>query len=170
MKQFVTLLIIMLPFVSKGQTRTLPDTNKIKISSTFWATPGSYYLDSIEIKTDKVYLDPNNIKEIKMFKGADSYIWSGSKGAVLITRKRKQPLCPLADIKIQLSSKVSSVYKYIINKKLIEDTLGVRIESTAIKKIEILRNSSNSVDHGFDNSTYILLTTKDSYKKNKRTK
>ncbi len=167
MKQLLTLLIIILPIVSNGQKFTLPDTNKIKISGTFWATPGSYYLDSIEIETDKVYLDPENIKEIKMFKGADSYIWSGSKGAVLITRKRKQPLCPLADIKIQSSNKVPLVYKYIINKKLIEDTLGVRIEPTAIKKIEILRNSSNKVDHGFDNSTYILLTTKDSYKKSR---
>jgi len=166
MRPFIAIFICLFPFISEGQIRILPDTSKIKISETFWATPGSCYLDSIEIKTDKIYLDPSNIKEIKTFKGADNAIFSGSKGAVLITRKNKRPLVTLADIKIQTSNKDTIPYKFIIDEILIEDTSGVRLEAAVIEKIDILRNASNKWDHGYDRTTSILITTKLKNKKN----
>ncbi|SIR50519.1 hypothetical protein SAMN05421545_3961 [Pontibacter lucknowensis] len=159
--------LLLLSCTSIAQTRVLPDTSKIKVSNTFWVKPGSYYLDSVEIDLKKVYLDPENILEVKSVKGTDSYLFSGSRSATLYTRKVKDPLISLADIKIENYPADSKRIRFLIDGKLIEDTTGIKLETTTIKRIEVLRHSKSKAAHGYENLTQILISTKIEDKKRK---
>ena len=151
---------LLLSSPSVGQTKTLPDTvTKIKVSPTFWAIPGKTYVDSIEIDISKTYLDPDNIKEIKTYKGQDATIFSEAGGAILITRKKKLPFISLFDIGSQKAKEDSLLPKiFIIDKKLITDTLNVRLETSVIKSIEILKDSNKGVIHDTPKKNYLIRT------------
>jgi len=159
MKQIILIVISTLPFISKGQIRILPDTSRIAISHNFLAKPGTYYLDSVEIDPTKVYLDPENIKDIKVLKGEDSKLFSGSQGVIVITRKTNRKLSTLGDIARKFPADSLKQFKFIIDDKIVTDTSKVRLEATVIKQIKVLRNTDGKVDHGFSQSVDILLTT-----------
>ena len=85
------------------------------------------------------------------------------------------PFIPKGQIKtlsdtsrIETSTKGSLPFKYIIDGNLIQDTSELmKLNPNDIEKIEILRNSNNKYDHGFEHSDYMLITTKHKDKKRK---
>jgi hypothetical protein len=160
MKKNILLIVSLITsFICKGQVRAFPDTSKIQIAKNLWAKPGAYYVDLAEVDIKKVYLDPENIEDIQVIKGEDAKFYSGDKGVTVLTRKTKTKLLTLGDIATQVSNDSLKSFKFIIDDMLIGDTTNVRLESTVIQNIEILRNTTNKVDHGFSRSVYILLTT-----------
>lgn len=154
------LIVFVCPLVCVGQGQ-LPDTSRIRIADNIWAKPGSYYLDLVEIDVKKVfqYLDFDNILYIKAIRGNDSAIFSGASRVFVITRKIKQPLIPLGYIAKGYTSDVPESFQFIIDDMLMADTAGVRIESSAIKKLEFLKYNGGHDAHGMNRTINVLITT-----------
>jgi len=150
-----------------GQTKTLPDTvTKIKVTSTFFAIPGKTYVDSVQMDMTKTYLDPDNIKHVRVFKGNDAKLFSGSKGATLITRKNKNPFIKLSDIRLDSIKSIDTTLLtiFVIDGILI-DTTSVWIEATTIKSIDILKSDINPELFYDTKKNVFILTTKKKYRK-----
>ena len=158
MKRLV--LIITLSFTHSlfGQEVQKTDPTKFKVSETFWAKENKVYVDSVEMELSKTYLDTNNIAEIIFFKDNPQSLHK-NRGATLITRKNKVDFVGLSDLLKSLKISDSTKVKFIVDGDLITDTSAVRFEPLAIVHIEILKNSSNQVDHGFDRYVNILVKT-----------
>ena len=116
----------------------------------------------------KTYLDPNNIKEVKSYKGDDANIFSGAKSALLITRKKQNTFLSLADITLSSKTSVdtSLMTTYVID-GILMDTASVRLEATAIKFIDIIKPSVNpELFHETRKNVFILTTKNKKRKKN----
>jgi hypothetical protein len=155
-------LNFLLLFSSPGFGQTLPDSlTKIKLTSTFSATPGKTYVDSIEMDMSKTYPDPDNIREIKSFKGKDAKLFSGAKAAILISRKKQEPFVSLSDIRLSAINSIDRTLPTIfVIDGILMDTIAVRLETTAIKTIDIIKPSVNPEMLNDTKKNVILITTK----------
>jgi hypothetical protein len=162
-------ILLLFSSASFGQTKTLPDTlTKIKVTPTFFALPGKTYVDSIEMDMTKTYLESNNIKEVKSYKGEDAKIFSGTNSAIFITRKKQNPFVSLADIALRSKTLLdtSLMTTYLID-GIPMDTALVRLEVTAIKSIEIIKTSIKpELFHETRKNVFILTTKNKKRKKN----
>jgi len=169
MTHLISSILLFLSLASFGQTKTLPDTlTKIKVTSTFFAIPGKTYVDSIEMDMSKTYIDPDNIKEMKSFKGEDAKIFSGAKGAILITRKKQNSFVSLTDIRLDSKTSVDTTLPtvYVIDGILV-DTASVKLEVAVIKSIDILKSPANpELFHDTKKNVFILTTKMKKRKKN----
>jgi hypothetical protein len=159
MKNILLIVLLSSPLVCTGQVHTLPDTRRIKIAESVWAKPGTCYLDLVEVDLSKIYLDTENVEDMRVIKGEDAKLWSGAKGVTVITRKKKKELLTLGHIADKFPADSLKSFRFIIDDKFVADTSGIRLEDTVIKNIRILGNAIGKVDHGFSQSVDILLTT-----------
>jgi predicted transcriptional regulator len=161
MTRLILSILLFLSSASFGQTKTFSDTlTKIKVTPTFFAIPGKIYVDSVEMNMSKTYLDPDNIKEVKSFKGDDAKIFSGAKRAILITRKKQDPFVSLSDIRLNSKTSVDTSLPtvYVIN-GIPVDTASVKIEVAAIKSLYIIKLSSYpELFHDIKKNIFILTT------------
>ncbi|MFN7494031.1 MAG: hypothetical protein ACK5RG_14020 [Cyclobacteriaceae bacterium] len=159
MKNIFLIVLLSSPLVCTGQVHTLPDTSRIKIADNVWAKPGTCYLDLVEVDLSKIYLDPENVKDMRVIKGEGAKLWSGAKGVTVITRKEKKELLTLGYIADKFPADSLKSFRFIIDDKFVADTSGVRLEEAVIKNMKVLRNATGKVDHGFSQSVDIFLTT-----------
>ena len=134
----------------------------IVISKTLTAYAGEVYLDSIRIDIAKTFLDPDNIKDIRSFKGPQAQIHSGTNGVTLITRKKNTRLKSLKEFIAKARSgtiKVVPKVNVVVNGNLLENLEGYFMEISAIKEICVLNNSKKNVDH-LKRTPTITITTK----------
>lgn len=158
MKYSPLLLFLLFNHCLFGQVGKTSDSTKIKVSETFWAKPDKVYIDSIEMDLNKTFLDPNNVEKAFTFiQNAQSLHYS--KSVALITRKKKVGFVSLADLLTNLSIKKSTNIRFVIDGKPIIDTTDIRFEPSVIKKINVFKNSSNRVDHGYSRDVEIVVTT-----------
>lgn len=162
------ILFLLITIASFGQTDSLSYARKrIKVSPTFFAVSGKTYVDSIEMNLSKTYLDPRNIKEVRYFKNEDAMLHSGSKGALLITRKKQTPFVSLSRI---ISNSKTAIDKslpteYIVD-GIVVDTAAVKIEVTAIKSITTLLTSNKpELIHRTQKNVVVLVTRMNKRKK-----
>lgn len=152
---FLYLLLFATTIVQAQEVSLANSSELIKISPTFWAKPDKVYLDSIEIDLAKTYLSARNIKSIKTFK--DNI--NRTKSAVIITRKNVQPLFSLNNlIREEPKEDRHLPVIFVINKTPIEDTSGVSIEVSAIKSIDILKDSDKTISNNPRKIVYIIHT------------
>ena len=140
------------------------DSIKIKISETFFAKPGAYYLDSVEIDFNKTYLDPGNIKEIYEFKAPNST----GPGAILITRYSPVKLGTFGEIHVKPDNSRRVIYKYSIDDVEIKDTSNFKMEATAFKKMDIIRTTPSNDRREPERFTIALITKARSETKKKK--
>lgn len=155
MSRNLLFIFILLPCLSWSQT---PDKNSlVKVSETFWAKQNATYLDRMEVEIEKTYLDIDNIKEIEFHKDKvlNNYTWYN--GPLLIIRKNKIPLVALNELLFGLSENYKHPFHFIINNKLISDTLGVKIELSAIKNIDIIKCENSFNDPHLCHGTGVIL-------------
>ena len=140
MTKFLLLIFLILSITVVGQTN--PDTSKIMKRYNFNSKP-AYFLDSVYIDISKTFLDPENIRTIKVTKGTLFDSASKTVGKVFIFSKNvNHNWTILADFKTQKSHADTSLPKvYIIDGNLISDTSNVRLETSAIKSIDILNTA-----------------------------
>ena len=148
---------------SAAQERDAVNAGKpIIISKTLTAYAGEVYLDSIKIDIAKTFLDPDNFKDVRSYKGDQAQIHSGTTGVILITRKKNTKLKSLKDfIAKARSGTIKDVPKVnvVVNGSLIENFEGYFIENSAIKEISVLNNAKKNTDHLHRTPT-IVITTK----------
>jgi hypothetical protein len=139
------------------------DSLDLKNIKTEKVTENEYLLDSIKIDLKKVWLDPDNIKEIYVIKNRDSSIFGETVGTICInSKKRNRKWICLSDIKsntidsINLKNRIQIVY--LIDDKFIQDTSNVRIENTCITNIEILKEDKVGVIRDPAKVTYLITT------------
>jgi hypothetical protein len=161
MHRLILSIFLLSTSASFGQTKKLPDTlTKIKVTPTFFAIAGKTYVDSVEMDMSKTYLDPDNIKEVKSFKSQDSKVFSGAKGAILITRQKQNPFVSLTDIRLNSKTSVDTSLPtaYVID-GILTDTASVKLEVAAIRSIEIINPSVNpELFHDTRKNVFILTT------------
>ncbi|MFP9099172.1 hypothetical protein ACLI09_08970 [Flavobacterium sp. RHBU_24] len=125
---------------------------------------GETYLDSVKIDVDKTYLNPKNIASVNKILGTDSQIYRSTNGITFITRKMKDNLISFAEVisSVRKSSKIYEAEKnnLVVNGVLIQNPEEYLIETTYIKKLEILKDEPKlKGDHLYRNPT-IRITTK----------
>lgn len=158
MKNLILIICIFFTHFLFGQDVKKTDTTKFKVTETFWVKENKVYVDSIEMELSKTYLDTNNIAEIIFFNDNPQSLHK-NRGATLITRKKKVDFIGLVDLLKSLKISDSTKVNFIVDGDLIIDRSSLRFEPLAIVQIEILKNSSSKVDHGFDSYINILVTT-----------
>jgi len=126
--------------------KSITDTaQEIKISEGLTAKEGEFYLDSIKVDMSKIYLDPDNIKNIRAFTGEKAKIYSHSGSVTLITRKNPVPLVLIQEMvdnyKRDTLKDVDVKVNVVIDGNLISEPLGAAIEASTILEISILRDS-----------------------------
>ena len=156
---FATLL---LPFLATAQTITPPKGEPIFISKTLTAYPGEVYLDSVIINRERIYLDPDNILETKVFKGESLKKNSGTEGATLITRKVQGDIISLTDFSESIkagSSKLKKVkkLKLMVNDEIINNPDEYRIELSGVRKVSILNFHEKDDTHEEATATVLIL-------------
>ena len=156
MKYLAFIILINLNSALYGQVRR--DTTKIKVSETFYATPDKFYVDSVETEISKIYLDPNNIKEVMTFKDNEGSL-DYSRVVYLLTRKEKVEYLTLADLYSKLNIHDSLPVKFFVDGEFLEDTSGVRFEPLVIKKIKVKRNKSYKDGDNDERIINVLITT-----------
>jgi hypothetical protein len=114
--------------------------------------------NSVETIWSKTYLDLNNIEQAMVFKENVESLHN-SRSATLITRKKKVAFVSLADLYSKLNINDSVPVKFMVDGQLQEDTSNIRFEPSVIKNIEVIRNKSDKIEHGFVGSNYISITT-----------
>jgi hypothetical protein len=157
MKTLLFAFVLLMPVLSMAQNKTEP----IYISKTFTARPGEVYLDSTRIDLDRTFLNPENIRERKVFKAAPSD--RDEAGATLITREVKGDIIPLTDFAHSIktgSSKLKDVpvIKLVVNDQFIHDPENYRIELSAVRKVSILNQQEKS--DARDASAAVVITIK----------
>jgi len=163
------ILILMTSITIKMHGQIMLDSTDLKIIKKEKVADNDYLLDSIKIDINKLWLDPDNIKDIYIIKNGDSSKFGETKGTICIISKNKnRKWISLSDIKSQtidsLNLKKKTAIDYVIDEKYIHDTTGIRIENTNMTKIEILKVDKNSVMHDPPKEVF-LITTKLSKKK-----
>lgn len=143
--------------LTMAQSKAAP----IYISKTLTARPGEVYLDSTRIDLDKTFLNPENIKERKVFKAVPSD--SDEAGATLITREVKGDIIPLTDFAQSIkdgSTKLKNVavLKLMVNDKFVTDPENYRIELSAVRRTSILNYHEKDATH--DASAAVVITIK----------
>ena len=126
-------------------------------------TENDYLLDSIKIDINKLWLDPDNIKEIYFIKNGDSSIFGETSGTICIISKNKnRKWISLSDIKsetlVPANSKEQTRIDYVIDEKFIQDTSRVMIENSNITKIVILKDDKDGVYRDPPKVTYLITT------------
>lgn len=168
-KNLINLLLI-IPVLTNSQIFIKKDTGQIKITENFTVKTDLWYLDSLPIKTTRLYLNPHNVKNIRVFKEAD-LLGTNSGQALFITRYKKDSIVSLSSFKTVSSNNDSSLYKFIIDGELIKDTTGILIETSTVKTVNIYKNWKSTLYHGHvPPTTFFLITTntKDKIKKRNR--
>lgn len=163
MKQTLYILLFLVQLCSYAQNKQAPAPEKIKISKRVTVEVGGFYLDSVKIDMDKTLLDPDNIREVRVFKGDDAKTQSGAKGATLITRKSKAKLSSLESIVSAAKAgnanlKDAKEIQVVINGKVVSNIEGYQIEKSAITKTDIL--IADKKDKVKGSAATISITTK----------
>jgi hypothetical protein len=153
--------LLFLPLLTTAQDITHPNGEPIHISKTLTARPGEVYLDSTRIDLDRTFLNPENIKERKVFKAVPSD--SNEAGATLITREVKGDIIPLTDFAQSIkdgSTKLKNVavLKLMVNDKFVTDPENYRIELSAVRRTSILNYHEKDATH--DASAAVVITIK----------
>jgi len=169
MKKLVLAAILSLPLLAIAQDVTPSKGKPIYISKTLTAYPGEVYLDSMKIDRERIYLDPENILETKIFKSKPTD--ADSDGATLITRKVKGDIVGLNSFVASLKSgsakiKKAKTIKLMVNDKYVTDPENYQIELLAVKKVSIF-NFRDADSTNPEASASVLLTIKGFKKKEK---
>lgn len=168
MKFSQIIIIFLFSSIAYGQN-TLPDLEeKIIINDSLFAKPGEYYVDGIKVEFDKIIIHENNIKEIKVYKGESSKIFSGAIGATIIKRKKEYEFITLSKFIADLKSgneklKSEKYIEVILNGILIDKTENYQIELNPEMKVSIQIYSDNGIYHGGKENkpkTQIIIGTK----------
>ena len=161
MRQIIfTFLILLVVILTQGQTKI--DLDKFyKIDSDRYKN--EYFLDSIRIDINKIWLDPDNIKEIYVVKKGDSNIYGQNSGLIyIISKDKKRIWTSLSEIDRQFTDTLKFKTKpsklFLIDNKVIEDTSNVRLEITNITKIDILKDSETGVLHDPPQIEFLITT------------
>ena len=154
--------LLFFPLFIMGQD-TIPTGEPVYISKTLTAQSGEVYLDSVKIDLPKTFIDPENIKEVKVFKGESAKVYSSNKGATLITRNVQGDIIALQEFAASLkkgSGKLKKVatLKLVVNDQPIEDASGYRIELSAVRRVSILNYQQKTFAH--EGSATVLITLK----------
>jgi len=168
MKKLLIAALLSLPLLTIAQEKVNAG-KPIYISKTLTAQPGEVYLDSVKIDLPKIYLDPENILETKVYEGESSKTHSGTEGATLITRKVQGDIIPLKDFIESLkagSSKIkrATVIKLMVNDKYVTDPENYRIELSSVRKVSIF-NFRDKDSTNPEATASVLLTIKGFKKK-----
>ena len=141
---------------------------KIIINDSLTAKPGENYVDGIKVKLDKIIIHENNIKEIKVYKGESSKIYSGAIGATIIERKKKYEFVVLSKFIVDLKGgneklKDEKNIEIVLNGILIDQPEEYKIELNPEIEITIQNYSDDGIYHGGKENkpkTQIIIGTK----------
>jgi hypothetical protein len=159
----IYILILMTSFTIQIHGQRILDSIDLKLIKKEKVTENDYLLDSIKIDINKLWLDPDNIKEIYFIKNGDSSIFGETSGTICIISKNKnRKWISLSDIKsetlVSANSKDQTRIDYVIDEKFIQDTSRVMIENSNITKIVILKDDKNGVNRDPPKVTYLITT------------
>uniref|UniRef100_UPI00404B0D6D hypothetical protein n=1 Tax=Flavobacterium sp. TaxID=239 RepID=UPI00404B0D6D len=164
---FIYILLFLSNFIF-GQNN-LPDKNEdIIINENLTAKPGEFYVDGIKVEPGKMIIHEQNIKEIKVYKGENSKIFSGAIGATIIVRKKEYEFITLSKFVADLKNgneklKNEKYIEVILNGILIDQTENYQIELNPKMKITIQNYSDDGIYHGGQENkpnTQIIIETK----------
>lgn len=153
MKSITIFFILFFSNFYLGQ-KNFPDMNEdIVINENLTAKPGDYYIEDLKVDFTKTIIHQKNIKNIKVYKGESAKIYSGAKGATVITRKIKYKFISLSTIIESLEKNDKDFdkekpYQIVVDKKLIENPKDYIIEQNPKFKISIIKYSDEGVYHG----------------------
>jgi hypothetical protein len=152
MKQLLLLLFLPLAVFSQQRDSVI---NNGKI---FYY--GQYYVDSVWVDLKKTFLNYDNIQEMRQLRNPEPYT-TRQPGAILFTRKNKTQLIRLDSfIKNSESLKNEPKVSIIVNEKVIEHPEEYYIETTAIAKIDILKDADEARGDHLWHPPAIIITLK----------
>jgi hypothetical protein len=128
--------------------------------------PPAIFIDSQRVDYKIDYLDPQNIRDIKVYNGLDSL--RHTNGSIYITRKNPHPrLLSLDDIARTQPISSGDRILYIIDDSLITDTSRIRIESSIVLRIHPASLKDVTYLKDFDAKVALLFIETSSKKRNK---
>lgn len=124
-----------------------------------------YYMEGKEIDFNKTIIDFGNIENMKSYFGKSAEIHSGTKAAVLITRKNKIPLLTLKEFVEKIKSENQSIkskenINVVIDDVLIEEISEYKIEESCIKKVTILTKHPKDVNRDASKPSIVIITNR----------
>jgi hypothetical protein len=133
----------------------------VRSKSTF---PPAIYIDAQRADFPITYLDPENVESVWVVKGEDSI--NKKSGIIYITTKNHLPPLTLADISRGQPGLKEKNVLYIIDDKMITDTINVRIDSSIIVRIEAVHSADIPyLVKGGEPFGVLLISTKINFKK-----
>lgn len=142
MRFFATFVLFFFFLNVKSQE---PKKDVVRLNSHFLLDPKDFYPPAMFINSIKstnislYYIDPHNIKNIKVKRGFLDTI-NKTYGRVYIKLKSKVHFLTLNDITIKYGQNriINKMILYMIDKKIITDTTGIRIDSNIIREVSII--------------------------------
>ena len=135
MKYILVLMFCLVYAAMLGQTRPTP----------------KYYLNGEEFEMDKVYLKPSSIESIRLEKDKEP-------GEIYLTTKHALTFTTLDEIQANHKEIKESRghVAFVINDKVIHDKSGIKIDTTFIIQLEIIRfDKVNYIDEA--NRNFVLV-------------
>jgi len=102
-------------------------------------------LDSMVININQLYVNPENIKDMSVWKDPDSLTKNKFKGTIgTITFKKLPQLKPVNHLKLEKFSSSALAPIYFIDGVMLTDTTGVKIDMLNVKKLEAINSEKNT--------------------------
>jgi hypothetical protein len=149
MKQLISILVFLWTIHASAQVKPVTSTNK----------PPAFYLDSVKVNSNYLFIDPGNIESVDVVKGYDTS--ADTYGKVFIKMKNKNLLASLKQITdVQASKNRESQVLYIVDNKIITDTVNVRFDTSYIKSVHFTSAASIQYLKGSPQITICTIETK----------